>query len=112
MLADRVRETTTTTGTGNLTLAGAATGFVTFHSVFGTNAPVNYVVSSSGGAEFEEGSGYLSDSTTLVRERIHRSSNSNSAVSFSSGTKDVFCDVFARDISTIGITVAMRAALR
>ena len=112
MLGDRVRETTTTAGTGNLTLAGAATGFVTFDSVFGTNVTLNYVVSSSGGAEFEEGSGYLSGSTTLVRERVHRSSNSNNAVSFSAGTKDVFCAVFARDISTLGITVAMRAALR
>lgn len=112
MLADRVRETTTTTGTGNITLAGAAAGFVTFNAAFGTGVPVNYVVSSSGGAEYEEGSGYLSDSTTLVRERIHRSSNSNNAVNFSSGTKDVFCTPFARDISTIGIAFAMRAALR
>jgi hypothetical protein len=112
VLADRVRETTTTTGTGDITLAGAATGFVTFNTAFGTNVPVNYVVASSGGAEFEEGTGYLSGSTALVRERIHRSSNSNNAVNFSSGTKDVFCAPFARDLSTLGIACALRMALR
>jgi hypothetical protein len=91
MLDDRVRETTTTTGTGNITLAGAATGFISFNTAFGTNTPCAYYIASSGGTEWEAGIGHLSGSTTLVRDHILRSST-GSAVSFSAGTKDVFCE--------------------
>ena len=110
MLGDRVRETTTTTGTGNLTLAGAATGFVTFDSVFGTNTPCGYAVASSGGAEWEVGIGHLSGSTTLVRDSVIASSNSGAAVNFSSGTKDVFCTQPADTIATRGRVTAQIAS--
>lgn len=109
MLANRVKETTTTTGTGNLTTAGAATGFVTFNTAFGTNVQFGYAVSSSGGAEWEVGIGYLSASTTLVRDQVIASSNSNNAVNFSSGTKDVFCTQPAETIVTRGQLAAMLA---
>lgn len=89
--ADRVKDSTTTTGTGNLTLSGTApTGYQNFNAAFGTNVRFFYAVSSASGAEWEVGQGYLSASTTLVRERILSSSNSNAAVSFSAGTNDVF----------------------
>jgi hypothetical protein len=89
-LADRVKDTTTTTGTGNITLAGAApTGFQTFNAAFGTSAFFYYCV--EGGAEWEVGLGHLSASTTLVRDDVISSTNSNNAVSFSAGTKNVFC---------------------
>lgn len=89
--ADRVKDSTTTTGTGNLTLSGTApTGFVNFNTAFGTNVRFYYAISSSGGSEWEVGQGYLSASTTLVRETVLASSNSGSAVNLSSGTKDVF----------------------
>jgi hypothetical protein len=94
--ADRVKDTTTTTGTGNLTLSGSApTGFQTFNTAFGTNTRFYYAVSSSGGSEWEVGVGYLSASTTLVRDKINASSNSNAAVNFSAGTKDVYCTISA-----------------
>jgi len=97
ILRDRVKETTTTTGTGDITLAGAATGFQSFNSAFGTNVRFYYCISSSGGTEWETGEGYLSGSTTLVRDEIADSSNSGSLVNFSSGTKDVFCTQIARE---------------
>lgn len=95
---DRVKETTTTTGTGNITTAGAVTGFITFNTAFGTGASntFQYVIDSSGGSEWEVGVGYMSASTTLVRETILASSNSNAAVSFSSGTKNVRCTAAAK----------------
>lgn len=94
--ADRVKDSTTTTGTGNLTLSGTApTGFQTFNAAFGTNTKFYYAISSSGGAEWEVGIGYLSASTTLVRDKINASSNSNAAVNLSAGTKDVYCTISA-----------------
>lgn len=87
----RVKDTTTTTGTGNITLSGTApTGYQTFNAAFGTDVRFFYVIAAQSGAEWEEGQGYLSASTTLVRETVLYSSNSNAAVNFSAGTKDVF----------------------
>lgn len=106
-LADRVRETTTSTGTGNITLAGAVTGFETFSTNFVVSGPeFTYCIQGQGTAEWEMGSGYLSGSTTLVRSQVYSSSNSNSLVSFSAGTKDVFCTVAVKNIMTIGLTYA------
>ena len=90
VLKDRVKETTTTTGTGTLTLAGAATGFQSF-SVIGDGNTTYYTISSSGSSEFEVGIGtYTLSGTTLARTTILASSNSNAAVNFSAGVKDVF----------------------
>jgi hypothetical protein len=86
---DRVHETSTTTGTGDFTLAGAATGKVTFTSRFATNERFAYCIQGAT-TEWEVGIGYLSGSTTLVRETVLASSNSDAAVNFSSGSKDVF----------------------
>lgn len=92
LLADRVKDTTTTTGTGSLTVSGTApTGYQSFNTAFGTDVRFYYAISSSGGSEWEVGIGYLSASTTLVRETILESSNSDAAVNLSAGTKDVFC---------------------
>ncbi len=88
--ADRVRETSTTTGTGALTLAGAVTGFRAFSAVCSTNDTVFYVIAHQTQAEWECGLGTYSASNTLTRTTVHSSSNSNSAVSLSAGTKDVF----------------------
>lgn len=85
--ADRVQDTTTTTGTGNLTLSGAApTGYRTFGSVCANNDTFFYLV--VGGAEWEIGLGtYVSATPALARTSVIASSNSNNAVNFSSGTK-------------------------
>lgn len=88
--AGRVAETSTTTGTGSLTLAGAKTGFRTFTSQLSTNDYCYYVIQHQTATEWEYGIGQLTASTTLARTAVVGSSNSNSAVSFSAGTKDVF----------------------
>jgi hypothetical protein len=101
VLADRVKETTTTTGTGTLTLAGAATGFQSF-SVIGNGNTTYYSISSPSGSEWEVGIGtYTSSGTTLARTTILASSNSGSAVSLSTGTKDVFV-TYPSGISSAG----------
>ena len=92
VLKDRVKETSTTTGTGTFTLAGASTGFQAF-SVIGDGNTTYYTIVLQGGSEFEVGIGtYTLSGTTLSRTTILSSSNSNNAVNFSAGTKDVFCD--------------------
>lgn len=91
MLEDRVKETTTTTGTGNLTTAGAATNFRTFNTAFGTNRRFFYWIVDDTNSDWEHGVGYLSGTTTLVREKVLSSTNAGAAVNLSAGTKDVFC---------------------
>jgi len=95
MVADRVKETSTTTGTGALTLAGAATGFQTFNAAFGTNVFFYYCIQDADGVDWEVGRGYLSGSTTLVRQYVLESTNSNNAVNLSSGTHTVFSTLAA-----------------
>lgn len=87
---DRVKETTTTTGTGSITLSGAVTQFVSFASRFELTIPFYYAVVGQTGTEWEVGWGYLINPTTLVRLRVDESSNADAAVNFSAGTKDVF----------------------
>jgi hypothetical protein len=90
VLADRVKETTTTTGTGTVTLLGAATGFQSF-SVVGNGNTTYYCIAGQTGGEWEVGVGtYTSSGTTLARTTVLASSNAGSAVNFSAGTKDVF----------------------
>lgn len=92
VLADRVRETTTSTGTGTITLAGAVTGFQTFAAIGNANTTY-YTIAGQGTSEWEVGIGtYTSSGTTLARNTVLSSSNSGSLVNFSAGTKDVFCD--------------------
>ena len=94
VLNDRVKETTTTTGTGALTLGGAVTGFETFGTGVGNSNTTYYAVTLGGSAEFEVGLGTLnSDSTTITRTTVISSSNSDSAVNFSAGTKTIFCTI-------------------
>ena len=89
VLADRVKETTTTTGTGTYTLSGAVTGFETFGSI--GNGNTTYYCCTDG-TDFEVGVGtYTSSGTTLARTTILQSSNSDSAVNWSSGTRTIFC---------------------
>ncbi len=92
VLKDRVKETTTTTGTGTVTLAGAVTGYQSFSAIGNTNSTY-YTIAGQGTAEWEVGIGtYTSSGTTLSRDTVLASSNSGSLVNFSAGTKDVFCD--------------------
>lgn len=87
VVKDRVQETTTTTGTGTVTLAGAVTGFQTF-SVIGDGNTTYYAITS--GNDWEVGIGtYTASGTTLSRDTILESSNSGSAITLS-GTSNVF----------------------
>ena len=87
VIADRVRETSTTTGTGTLTLDGAVTGFRTFSSAIGNTNTCYYTITMNG--DYEIGVGTVG-AGTLARTTILKSSNSNNAVNFGAGTKDVF----------------------
>jgi len=85
---DRVKETTTTSGTGTITLAGAVSGFQTF-SVIGDGNTTYYTIVS--GTDWEVGIGtYTLSGTTLSRDTILESSNAGSAISLT-GTSTVFC---------------------
>jgi len=91
ILADRVRDTTTTTSTGTITLSGTApTGYQNF-SVIGNGNTTYYAIVGQGTSEWEVGIGtYTSSGTTLARTTVLASSNAGSLVVFSAGTKDVF----------------------
>jgi len=93
VLNDRVKETTTSTGTGTINLAGAETGFETFVAGVGNSNTCYYCIAHQSADEFEVGLGTVTDATpdTLARTTVISSSNSDSAVDFSAGTKDVFC---------------------
>ena len=89
VVADRVKETTTTIGTGTYTLAGAVTGFESFSAI--GNGNTTYYCCTDG-TDFEIGIGtYTSSGTTLARTTILQSSNSDAAVNWTSGTRDIFC---------------------
>ena len=91
VVKDRVKETTTTTGTGTVTLGGAVSGFQTFTSVLSNADTTYYAIIDYTNNEFEVGLGtFTSSGTTLARTTILESSNSGSAVDFGSGTKEVF----------------------
>ena len=89
IVKDRVQETSTTTGTGTLTLAGAVTGFQSFSVIGNANTTYYAIVMDS---SFEIGIGtYTLSGTTLSRTTVLESSNAGALVNFSAGTKSVFC---------------------
>lgn len=90
ILKDRVQETSTTTGTGTLTLAGAVTQFQTFSSAVGNGNTTYYTIYNAGGSLWEVGIGTVG-AGTLSRDTVLSSSNAGSLVSFT-GTLYVFCD--------------------
>jgi len=92
VINDRVKVTSTTTGTGAFALGTAVTGFETFAQGIGNNNTTYYCIFNQGTNEFEVGLGTLDGtSANLTRTTVISSSNSDAAVNFTSGTKDVFC---------------------
>ena len=90
VISDRIKESSTTTGTGTLTLGGALTGFETFTANLSDGDTTYYCCTDN--TDFEVGLGtFASSGTTLARTTILASSNSNNAVNWSSGTRTVFC---------------------
>ena len=114
-IADRVKETTTTTGTGAITLAGAMTGFQAFSSVCSDQDTVWYALQAVDGngaatGDWEVGLGtYTASGTTLTRTTVYASSNSGSAVNLAAGTKQVWIDHPATIISNrLGAILALQ----
>jgi hypothetical protein len=93
VINDRVKETTTTTGTGTVNLGGAETGYESFVSGVVTTNKTFYAIELNSAGEFEVGIGTVTDATpdTLSRDTVISSSNGDALVNFSAGTKNVFC---------------------
>ena len=94
--ADRVLDSSTSTGTGAFVVSGTpAAGYRTFSAVMSVNDTCYYSIQGQTTAEFEVGLGTYSSANTLTRTTVYSSSNANAAVSFSAGTKDVFITMAA-----------------
>lgn len=109
-IAERVKETSISTGTGDLTLAGAALGSVTFNSKFGTGTTnlFPYVIEDPATGAYEIGTTYLSAASTLKRngsQTILASSNADNAVAFAAGVKRVYSAVNAKMLKASRFTV-------
>ena len=125
VINDRVKETSTTTGTGTLDLAGVVVGFVTFVAGIGNSNTTYYAIHEQGTANFEIGIGTVTDATpdTLARTTVLNNSLGTTAKINFSGTLDVFCTIFLRKwvylVSTVssvgaasaGFALAMAVAL-
>ena len=110
ILADRVQETTTVTGTGTATLLGAITGYQSF-AVIGNGNTTYYTIAAQSGTEWEVGIGtYASSGTTLARTTVLSSSNSGSLVSFSAGTKNVFVTYPSSVAASVGPSAYTRTS--
>jgi hypothetical protein len=96
VINDRVLETSTSSGTSAMTLLGAVQDYQTFATGIGGNNTTYYTIANPNTNEWETGLGTLNGGgTVLTRTTVYRSSNSNTAVTFSAGTKLVFCDYIA-----------------
>ena len=99
VINDRVKETSTTSGTGTLNLAGASADFITFVSGIGTTNTTYYCIAEIGANKFEVGIGTVTDASpdTLSRDTvISNSSGNTSKISFGAVEKEVFCTVPAK----------------
>ena len=98
VINDRVKETSTTTGTGTFDLAGAETGYEGFVAGVGTGNTTYYAIELNSANEWEVGIGTVTDAATdtLSRDTIISSSNGDALVNFSAGTKNVFCTLPAK----------------
>ena len=121
VLNDRVKETSTTTGTGTFSLGGAVDGFESFVTGIANGNTTYYAAVNRDANEFEVGIGTVTDASpdTLARTTIISSSNSDSAVDFSAGTKDIFTTLPASKVVfedasndvTIGGALALSGAI-
>ena len=98
VINDRVKETSTTTGTGTFDLAGASDDFESFVSGIGNGNTTYYCITNTGSDEFEVGIGTVTDAATdtLSRDTVLSSTNSDALVDFSAGAKEVFCTIPAK----------------
>ena len=95
VINDRVKETTSTLGTGTVTLSGAQLGFQSFSSGVGAGNSTYYSIAL--GSQWEVGIGSLTNATTFTRDTVISSSNASALVSFTTGIKDIFCSLPAKE---------------
>jgi hypothetical protein len=108
IVADRVQETSTTTGTGALTLAAAVTGYRRFSAVCSVADTCYYLIVAVDGngnpsGDWEVGLGTYSSANTLTRTTPQASSNAGAAVNFGAGTKYVMLDASAAYLGTLAL---------
>lgn len=97
VVADRVKETTTTTGTGAYSLAGAEDSFQAFGDVLSNSDTTYYAITD--GTYWEVGIGtYTSSTDTLARTTILESSNNDAAVNWTAGEKQIFATMPAEKV--------------
>jgi len=109
--ADRCKETSTTTGTGTLTLAGATNQFQSLATAFGSaSVLVQYAIVGQTTTEWEVGFGTFNGTTSLTRDTICASSNANAVVTLSAGTKDIFASELTSQLSASSIGVSQHIA--
>lgn len=114
---DRIKETSTTSGTGDLTLAGSSAGFIAFQEVYAVGERVPYCVVD--GSSFEVGLGTLTGTSTLERTEImftvvEGSTSTLDPIDLSVDSKDVFCTVpafFLNQLPTRGQMLAVASGL-
>lgn len=105
-LFDRVKETSATTGTGALSLAGAVSQFIAFSSVYSNGDTFYYCIQDQSGTAWEVGLGtYTSSGNLLTRTTVKASSNSGSLVNFTSGALYAFTVMPAAEMGVPGLTV-------
>jgi hypothetical protein len=111
-IANRIKDTSTTTGTGAITVSGTpASGYLAF-STLATGVVFDYTISGQTGSEFEVGRGKITGATTFSRDQVLSSSNAGALVNFSAGTKDVFLTVAEESMVTRGRMLAFSYGLR
>ena len=106
VLNDRVKQTSTSTGTATISLTGTEAGFETFVAGIGDTNNTFYCISHDGTADFEVGIGTVTDASpdTLSRDTVNSSSNSDNKVDFGVGTKTVFCTYPAKRAPSASMT--------
>lgn len=109
MYRDRLRDTTTSTGTGTITLSGTAPARFFAFSTLPEGTSIEYVIEGATGSEVEIGRGRVLAGNQLSRDEVLESSNSDALVNFSAGTKNVYGNLAARSIITNGKSAARAA---
>jgi hypothetical protein len=101
---DRVKEISSTTGTGSLTLGGAVTGYQSFNAALSNGDTTYYVIENPNTSEWETGLGTFTSPSTLARTTV-LSSSTGSAVSFTAGVKNVFISLPATQFPAANTTI-------
>ena len=107
---DRVKESSTSTGTGDFTLSGAVSGFAAFSDVLAVGEETYYAIVSDS-TDYEVGVGTYSATNTLTRDSVYTSTKSNNKVNFAAGSKSVFITFPAARTVTDQQAVALAVAL-